>query len=227
MNARIFLLFVFVLSFVGSCQRGEQEDDMGNLCNCTVFPFDTLTHHYIKHYLLTIDSVNTVAFKPEDTGLWISLQMHGEEVWWPNEPYAELAIKFDDFHFNDIMIFGASLAIWVDTLTAFTVTCNKDYNAAYPAGKALDRIVRFSYSSAQEAFDSSFELDAVTHHIKAEEIWKNLTAFNGQPHPLLGNSFMFVFEEPTTLKEDFDLTFTAYKNEQIVFEKILRVSYLN
>jgi hypothetical protein len=230
MNTRIFLIFILALSLAGSCQNhGEDAIDVAP----NYVPPDTITGHYIAQYLLTIDSITDLIFQPEElsasmpgnTDMRISLYLRGEIVRWANEQeaYDLLAARFNDYHFNEPMAFGVMPAFWVDTLTSITVTCNKEYLAGYPAGQPLDSLVTINYASAWKAINSSFERDS-SNYIKAESLRKNLAVFNGNPYPLLGQGLFFDMQ-PSTLQESFDLTITAYKNEEIVFEKLVRVSY--
>ncbi|MDR0537922.1 MAG: hypothetical protein LBH04_07780 [Tannerellaceae bacterium] len=93
-----------------------------------------------------------------------------------------------------------------------------------PAGKDLYSMITIRYASAQEAFDTSFERGS-NNSIKAGNIYNDLADFNGINHPLLGQGFGFTFNEPPTIREEFDLTFTAYKHEDTFFTKVVRINY--
>jgi hypothetical protein len=200
------LLVLFLLS----CDKQNEETING----------DIFSRYYIARYHLATDTIKSDLFKKYGVPLLLSVTLEGKTVdeSTDSELYRELAKRYGDGGFF-VVEKGNKYDIMVDTLSSITITSNKDYDAAHPAGEPLDDIISIEYESARIGMDLFY--NEKTQWDEEKFVHEELTSFNGVAHPLLGTCFFFSFKTFPALKEIFDLTITGRYKEEILFQRTI------
>jgi hypothetical protein len=208
-----FACLFFVLYFF-SCSK--QDGEIIN-CDCDM----PVSPHYIAGYHLSTDTVKGMAYKGDTIPLVLGVELDGEKLkTQDSELFRELAERFGDRGFNVPEVFGGSTYnIMVDTLTSISITCDKDFDAAHPAGEPLDDIISIQYESARMSMDLFYNEGKVLGYYDKSEV-EALTSFNAVPHPLLSAAFLFYFRAAPEIQETFSLTVTGFYREEVLFQKV-------